>query len=373
MDSSFTQIVHERLSKSFRTSKRHIEKQIISQVNLTKNLKDFSHIKTTVHTIKQNVLKLRDEYKAMSDREDQLLRNLETRLEYLGHVQSHWEDKIVQNEYYEKMIWRLIVEYMMREGYVQSAKILIDEVGLEEFSDFEFYMEINAIVEALRRKKCQEAIEWCSLYKSKLSSSLEFELRMQEFIELVKIDSLKAVEYARDNFSGIGKDNLPKLQRIMGMLSHPTENLMKIPRYMELFSDEKWESLVDMFIEESCKIYSLTKTPMLMKCMSIGCCLLKTIFCSDDEFFNESCPTCSLSFRKICSEVPFVQKSHTSLICRISGKLMDENNPPLMLPNSHIYSEKALKEQAKENNGYVICPKTTTKYLFEKCTKVYIL
>eukprot|EP00344_Euplotes_crassus_P010543 CAMPEP_0196998020 /NCGR_PEP_ID=MMETSP1380-20130617/3511_1 /TAXON_ID=5936 /ORGANISM="Euplotes crassus, Strain CT5" /LENGTH=187 /DNA_ID=CAMNT_0042414455 /DNA_START=206 /DNA_END=769 /DNA_ORIENTATION=- len=187
----------------------------------------------------------------MSDREDQLLRNLETRLEYLGHVQSHWEDKIVQNEYYEKMIWRLIVEYMMREGYVQSAKILIDEVGLEEFSDFEFYMEINAIVEALRRKKCQEAIEWCSLYKSKLSSSLEFELRMQEFIELVKIDSLKAVEYARDNFSDIGKDNLPKLQRIMGMLSHPTENLMKIPRYMELFSDEKWESLVDMFIEES--------------------------------------------------------------------------------------------------------------------------
>jgi macrophage erythroblast attacher len=51
---------------------------------------------------------------------------------------------------------------------------------------------------------------------------------------------------------------------------------------------------------------------------------------------------------------------------------MNENNPPMMLPNYYIYSEKALKAQAAENNGYVICAKTKKKFRFEKCRKVYI-
>lgn len=52
---------------------------------------------------------------------------------------------------------------------------------------------------------------------------------------------------------------------------------------------------------------------------------------------------------------------------------MDEDNPPMMLPSRMIYSEKALKQQALENNGYVICAKTKTKYKFEKCRKVYTI
>ena len=27
----------------------------------------------------------------------------------------------------------------------------------------------------------------------------------------------------------------------------------------------------------------------------------------------------------------------SSIICRITGKIMDENNPPMMLPNGEVY------------------------------------
>ena len=51
---------------------------------------------------------------------------------------------------------------------------------------------------------------------------------------------------------------------------------------------------------------------------------------------------------------------------------MDEHNPPLMLPNHWIYSERALKKMCQENNGFVICPKTKSKYKFENCRRVYV-
>ena len=158
----------------------------------------------------------------------------------------------------------------------------------------------------------------------------------------------------------------------MGMLAWSPEKIQYFERYEELLNDDKWENLVEMFIKESCHINSLTNNPLLIKILSIGISILKTIFCSDSQFFKENCPTCSVSFQSLWKEVPFVHKTTTTLICRISGKVMDENNPPLVLPNGNIYSENALIQQATDNNGYVICPKTTTRYLLEKCKKVYI-
>ena len=38
--------------------------------------------------------------------------------------------------------------------------------------------------------------------------------------------------------------------------------------------------------------------------------------------------------------VPSTHKVVSSLICRISGEVMDEHNPPVSLPNGQVYSEK---------------------------------
>ena len=38
-------------------------------------------------------------------------------------------------------------------------------------------------------------------------------------------------------------------------------------------------------------------------------------------------------FIKLSENLPSTHKTISSLICRISGEVMDEHNPPLMLPN----------------------------------------
>lgn len=105
---------------------------------------------------------------------------------------------------------------MLREGYIESAKSLINELKLEEFADLDFFTEINRISTLLKNKEGKEAIEWCSLNKSKIKSSLEFELRVQEYISFIKDgDYNRAVEYARENFTDISKKNQEQFQKLM--------------------------------------------------------------------------------------------------------------------------------------------------------------
>jgi len=76
--------------------------------------------------------------------------------------------------------------------------------------------------------------------------------------------------------------------------------------------------------------------------------------------------------RNLAAKLPSALHTHSHLICRLSGEMMNEDNPPLVLPNGHVYSKKALSEMAKLNNGRVTCPQTNAVYNFEELKKVFI-
>ena len=44
---------------------------------------------------------------------------------------------------------------------------------------------------------------------------------------------------------------------------------------------------------------------------------------------------------------------------------MDENNPPVMLPNNEVYSSKAILRMAEENDGIITCEKTGKSFSVE--------
>jgi hypothetical protein len=46
------------------------------------------------------------------------------------------------------------------------------------------------------------------------------------------------------------------------------------------------------------------------------------------------------TFRKLAEQHPFAKHFHSKLVCYISKELMNEDNPPLVLPNGYVYSRK---------------------------------
>jgi macrophage erythroblast attacher len=59
-------------------------------------------------------------------------------------------------------------------------------------------------------------------------------------------------------------------------------------------------------------------------------------------------------------------------VCYISKELMNEDNPPLVLPNGYVYSRKALEEMAKTNQGKITCPRTNQVCNFSDLARAYI-
>lgn len=56
--------------------------------------------------------------------------------------------------------------------------------------------------------------------------------------------------------------------------------------------------------------------------------------------FNRSCPTCEVNLNGLARELPFSRNVNSVLVCRISGRVMDdsEEGSPMAFPNGFVYS-----------------------------------
>lgn len=60
----------------------------------------------------------------------------------------------------------------------------------------------------------------------------------------------------------------------------------------------------------------------------------------DRESGNVDCPTCGDAMRVLAKEVPMSHHVNSTLVCRISGEVMDSDNAPMAFPNGYVYSSK---------------------------------
>ncbi|WRT66369.1 uncharacterized protein IL334_003324 [Kwoniella shivajii] len=87
---------------------------------------------------------------------------------------------------------------------------------------------------------------------------------------------------------------------------------------------------------------------------------------------NIDCPTCNENMKVLAAEVPISHHVNSTIVCRISGNVMDSQNEPLAFPNGYVYSSKALREMADANFDVVTCPRTRETCAFSRLRKVYI-
>lgn len=74
--------------------------------------------------------------------------------------------------------------------------------------------------------------------------------------------------------------------------------------------------------------------------MYAGLASLKLPACYSHETRNVDCPTCNLDLGQLAKEVPFSHHVNSTIVCRITGKIMDADNMPLVFPNGQVYSKE---------------------------------
>ena len=112
------------------------------------------------------------------------------------------------------------------------------------------------------------------------------------------------------------------------------------PAPQRLYDPSRWTSLVQSFRLAIYHLSTLPTEPLLHLAMYAGLASLKLPACYSHETRNVDCPVCNPDLGALAKEVPFSHHVNSTIVCRITGKIMDADNMPLVFPNGQVYSKE---------------------------------
>ncbi|KAH6583979.1 hypothetical protein BASA61_007741 [Batrachochytrium salamandrivorans] len=309
----------EQLKRVLRTSQKHwlsltqIPGEICCSIDASIN---------RLQNLKRKLAEIKSE-------EDMYIHRTKARLDHLAEMARI---PAVDSESYVRWsktrLARILVDYMLRQGLCISASKLATDSHIQDLVDIELFTQSRKIESALIAKSCNECIQWCNDNRSglkKIKSTLEFNLRLQEYTELVRNRNIpQAIAYARKYLTPWSDSHLREIQQAMGLLAFSPKTTCK--GYRLLFDESQWSRLAAQFRADNHTLNSLTLQPLLHMTLQAGLASLKT-----------------------------------------------PKQSALVLPNGQVYSTLALKEMASRNSGSVRCPLSGVVYHFSETRKAFIL
>lgn len=180
----------------------------------------------------------------------------------------------------------------------------------------------------------------------------------------------EALEYARKHLSGHAEAHLPEIKACMAVLCF--DRGAAGPKYQALVDGSRWQKLAEEFKEDMLAVYQFSAHPILHITLQAGILALNTQQAYQSWSYNVNDPMCNRLFQQLARKLPLTCKKNSSLVCRITGAVMDADNLPLALPNGQVYSSQALQEM-HDTIGHVLCPATQDRFLLSDAKKAFVL
>lgn len=392
-DNDFLRVPVESLNRNFRLTQRYVEKHLISISKTTKKFsstgskKDTDDLCARLQQIVDRTETVRRKLGNYQAGEEKCLTTIEKRVRYM---------KTKSPETIDIGLTRMICNHLLQTGRAKAATILAKKNGLLDLVDEDLWRQCHEVCDALLgRHDCAPALEWCTQNASQLrkfSSRLPFELRVQTFLEMVRAagsgagvsnKQAGAVKYARkhlpewltrsaceseDDFAyrvALSRAAMTTLLFVEGKRG-------SVKRYGALFSEDRWRNLRSLFLREMRRVYGMSRHSALKRTIEAGVAALQSRRCG--KVRRRECPTCHEHFGVLAKRTPAFRQTQSRLVCRISGVLMDETNPPMALPNGHVYSRRALEEiAAKRGDDRVVCPTTGKEFPLSSLSRVFVM
>jgi len=106
---------------------------------------------------------------ACAEEENRILQHTQSRIKHIGELYSMQSvDDVKYESWSRTRLDRLLVDYLLRNGYKESAIALAREKGIEELVDMDTFVQMSRIRESLRAGKVTEALAWCTENKKEL-------------------------------------------------------------------------------------------------------------------------------------------------------------------------------------------------------------
>jgi len=300
--------------RTFKATKKTTEKELSSILNSVLAVKKDPNLTKTqaITTLSDSISRLNTLKRRLDDtyyEEENIYECCKKRLLRLNCVDVFSKESIA--EYQVIRLNQLVLEHMVRNDYLETARTVSKEYDMEDFMsiDTRILQEYNLILRDLSRKDCTTAFQWCQANKTKLlriNSQLELKLIVQEFIQLIQNNrSSEALEYIRKCPETIKNQNIQEIKKVMACLTF-YNSIDKFPGYKYYFEDDRWEELIEVFKNDCFLVSGVTINSNLEISLQAGLSALKTENCMNQELHKpEICPVCNPSMQKVGNNIYF--------------------------------------------------------------------
>ncbi|KAI5307988.1 GID complex subunit containing RING finger motif, partial [Ascosphaera atra] len=214
-EQSLLRVPHELLCRNFRPASKGITREHDYVVPALRDLTSAveNGASTQANTL-ESLDKMLERMKTIKHRLETLNRRDKRHLDKSGQRLRHLQDvygiKDMGDPRYEAWakirLNRLLVDHLMREGYTDTAKRLTESTGVSDLVDLGIFEQCNQVTSKLEVGELTAALQWCSenklLLKKQRKTELEFQLRLQQYIEFVKKrDLVRARKHAMQYLS----------------------------------------------------------------------------------------------------------------------------------------------------------------------------
>ena len=370
----------ECMQKICRSQQKAVEKDFLVVENAVKTLilreKDAPDVENTCNSIDKIVNKLCGVKRKLQDFEKEAQIPHEASKARMLHLhQCNPTNACVFGDPYNSVrVNRIIIDYLLRRGHTCTAEAIAQRHKMTALVDIDIFKSTQSVITSLEQHTCTEALAWCKEHQiklKKLKSTFEIHLRLQEFIEMALAGKkMQAVTYARKYLSQHAESHMADIKFCMAMLCYDKD--ARCPKYKELMDGSRWRKLVEEFRKDLLAVYHFTAHPLLHTILQSGILALNTQQAYQNWSYNVNDPMCNKLFQQLAKKLPLTYLKNSSLVCRLSGAVMDGNNPPMVLPNGHVYSYQALQEMC-QSLGHILCPATQQEFRWADIRKAFVM
>ncbi|KAK9456568.1 CTLH/CRA C-terminal to lish motif domain-containing protein [Dipodascopsis uninucleata] len=355
LEQALLKLPHFLMRQNFKTSQKYLERES-SYLNsaatdaLNKCLNGSATLDDSIKQVDLMISRmenLKRKLENLNEDEEVLMTKSKARI---GYLQDLYSINSTDDKEYEKWsrirLHRLLVDHLLRQGYSESALALIDtNDNIKDLVDVNVLLQCKNIEQSLRKRSTAECLAWCQENKSylkKANSSLEFDVRLQQYIELIREGKpIEAIKYSAKYLVSNADSQIQSILKASALLVFPPSNADENP-YEELYSQERWDKLADTFVATLYSLHGLSKPSLLQICLSAGLSALKTPSCKEGNHksisftstYNSSlCPICSQELSELSKSLPYAHHVRSSV-----------EIDPVMLPNGTIYGAQSLLE-----------------------------
>jgi macrophage erythroblast attacher len=414
-DQPLLRLPHELIRRNFRNTQRYVERErdyILPALKDTANaalssaqtpdqtLASLDAMIQRMQNFKRKLEKLHTEEEAIHDHSAKRIKHLQDLYDIPSLVDVKYE------QWSRTRLDRLMVDYLLRSGFSKTASTLAESKQISHLIDLDIFVTCHRIASSLTRGETKDALTWINENRAQLkklvqapykTTDLEFELRLQQYIELVRAGTtnkkLDAMLHAQQHLSPHSVSRRETIMQAAGLLAQSSDT--QAEPYKSLFAPSRWHHLSNLFIETHHTLFSLPVQPLLHVALSSGLSALKTPACH--SAYNPAssstpghariatntslCPICSMELNDLARNVPYAHHTTSSV-----------EADPVVLPNGRIYGRGRLEELQKKlvmaggggrgdgmhdpeigKDGEVRDPTTGESFTWDEVKKVYIM